>query len=169
MAHSALSSEIKAQIQASASSMQLLRHAAEQAKCKLATDPFATIDVTMVNIGHFKASLSRLELNAIIGSRITETITMVSQVIGLARIQPNEVKYVLLVGGSSRLALVRSMLEEKFPQATVCADLDPDTVVAQGAAQLAAQLHYKEAGILQDVAPLGLGVAINGEVMSVSD
>jgi L1 cell adhesion molecule like protein len=87
----------------------------------------------------------------------------------------DSVEHVVLVGGSSRIPRIRTMLDEYFPRdsgSILCHQVNPDEVVSQGAAVQAAALttHDDERLnniVLVDVAPLSLGVEIAGGIMSV--
>lgn len=155
--------------------MLLLRVAAERAKCELANEHIATVDVALSNMefqGNFKAKLNRFELNSIIGPLIVETMTLVKKVLTDSTTSPNKISHVFLVGGSSRLQLVHKLLTEVFngKENLIRSHLDPDTVVAHGAAELGARLKFGQGATLYDVAPLGLGIATSkrGSIMSVS-
>jgi L1 cell adhesion molecule like protein len=85
------------------------------------------------------------------------------------------IDHVVLVGGSSRIPRIRTMLEERFGQrdgkSILCHSVNPDEVVAQGAAVQAAAITTVDERlnniILVDVAPLSLGVEVAGERMDV--
>lgn len=164
---------VKNLIRCSAQAMQLLRVAAEQIKCDLATSPSSSRTVTMPKLGDdegmvFEARLNRVDLETIIGHLIRTTMTIVNQVIMKAHINEKKITCVVLVGGSSRLPLVQKSLRARFPSAAMRTDIDPDTIVAQGAALLAARIFFKQGEIVHDVAPLGLGIEVQGGIMSVS-
>jgi heat shock protein 1/8 len=92
-----------------------------------------------------------------------------------AKFTRDSVQHVVLVGGSSRIPKIRTMLDEYFPRDTgsiLCHQVNPDEVVSQGAAVQAAALttHDDERLnniVLVDVAPLSLGVETAGGVLSV--
>ena len=81
------------------------------------------------------------------------------------------IENVVLVGGSSRIPRIRTLLEERFGQrngkSPLCLSVNPDEVVAQGAAIQAASLTSQDEItsniLLVDVAPLSLGVEVHGE------
>jgi L1 cell adhesion molecule like protein len=85
------------------------------------------------------------------------------------------IDHVVLVGGSSRIPRIRTMLEERFGQrggkSILCHSVNPDEVVAQGAAVQAAAITTVDERlnniILVDVTPLSLGVEVAGERMDV--
>jgi len=56
------------------------------------------------------------------------------------RISPSEVKFLILVGGSTRLPIIRAKLKALLPSSIDILGINPDLVVAEGAAMLAAQI-----------------------------
>eukprot|EP01023_Acetabularia_acetabulum_P050429 TRINITY_DN5459_c0_g1_i21.p1 TRINITY_DN5459_c0_g1~~TRINITY_DN5459_c0_g1_i21.p1 ORF type:complete len:513 (+),score=101.81 TRINITY_DN5459_c0_g1_i21:48-1586(+) len=89
-----------------------------------------------------------------------------------AQVGKDEVKNILLVGGSTRIPKIKSLIVEFFGgEERLCSSLNPDEAVAQGAALQAATLQnvgsITNALILQDVTPLSLGIAISGGRMAV--
>lgn len=172
LSQSTSSADLIELIKGNPQALQMLRVAAEKAKCELSSEHMATVDVAMPHLdGRFEATLNRAELETIMKHFVDRTLTMLDKVISDAKIVDAKIKHVLMVGGSSRLLPVRAMLEARFPNALVCCDLNPDTVVGAGAGELGAQMLFEEANALLDVAPLGLGIAVggHGEIMSVSN
>lgn len=176
MAQSALSSDIKNLILQCRPAIQRLRVAAEQMKCDLATSIQSSRAVTLprLSAAHgegliFEARLNRVNLECITSPFIRKTMVLVDKAVSLSLIPLSKIKNVVLVGGSSRLLLVRSTLAKRFPHAIMRTELNPDTIVAHGAAMLAAQLLFNNGDLVHDVSPLGLGVRMRGDIMSVSD
>lgn len=167
-------SDIAHSIETSKPAVHQLLVAAERMKCDLATSYQSSLMITLPRLGFeattFEVKLNRVDLESILAPYMTRAMAIVVQTIKQAKIDDlGKIKYILLVGGSSRLQSVRTALKDKFPGATMCTDLNPDTIVAQGAAMLAAQLLTKEDALVQDVAPLGLGVGVEGDILSVSN
>nr|GEW68362.1 heat shock 70 kDa protein [Tanacetum cinerariifolium] len=89
-----------------------------------------------------------------------------------AQLEKNRVDEVVIVGGSTRIPKVQSMLQDFFDGKDLCKTINPDEAVAYGAAVLAAKLNgmgnqMVRDLILLDVTPLSLGWEARGEVMIV--
>jgi L1 cell adhesion molecule like protein len=88
-----------------------------------------------------------------------------------AKMDKSSIHDVVLVGGSSRIPKVQQLLQEFFEGKELCQSINPDEAVAYGAAVQAAMLcdSFKNVPnlVLQDVAPLSLGIGTKGDIMSV--
>jgi molecular chaperone DnaK len=126
-----------------------LRAAAEVIKHRLSSE--SEVGVTVTEIGHglggrtldFQFSMSRQELERLALPIIDRTFDVCREAMGIARLTPNDFDQVLLVGGSTRMPLVRSRVEEFFKK-PLRANINPDEVVAIGAAIQAAALSGAE-------------------------
>lgn len=95
---------------------------------------------------------------------VQKTLEITSQVLRDAEVAPQDVKGVILVGGMTRMPLVQKEVQSFFGKASL-RDVDPDLVVAMGAAQAAYGLRHGSEALLLDVTPLSLGLETMGELV----
>ena len=126
-----------------------LRAAAETVKHRLSTEN--EVHVTVPEVGHavggksvdFEFSMTRGELERLAVPIVDRTFDVCREAMGIARLSTNDFDQVLLVGGSTRIPLVRRRVEEFFKK-PLKANINPDEVVAIGAAIQAAALSGAE-------------------------
>jgi molecular chaperone HscA len=106
-------------------------------------------------------AVNRDSLHAIMEPFVTRSLAICAQALEDARLSPKEVKGVVLVGGSTRSPYVRAQVEAFFGQ-TPLSDINPDEVVAVGAAIQAEGLTQGSDNLLLDVVPLSLGLETMG-------
>ena len=82
-------------------------------------------------------NLTRGHMNDLIGGKIDESIRLCDEAIARARLTVDDIDTIVLVGGSTRLCIVKEKLKEHFPQLTVLETVNPDECVAAGAAKYA--------------------------------
>ena len=155
-----------ADLAADPEAMQELRLAAEAAKCRLSFDERTTLTIPFEAFT-YRREIARTDLEALIGPLVESTLGPCRRALADAGLDPAGVDEVVLVGGSTRIPLVRRRVQEVFGREPH-SRLNPDEVVALGAA---VQAQILAGGItdmlLLDVTPLSLGIETLGGIVSV--
>ena len=155
-----------ADLAADPEAMQELRLAAEAAKCRLSFDERTTLTIPFEGFT-YRREIARTDLEALIGPLVESTLGPCRRALADAGLDPAGVDEVVLVGGSTRIPLVRRRVQELFGREPH-SRLNPDEVVALGAA---VQAQILAGGItdmlLLDVTPLSLGIETLGGIVSV--
>lgn len=144
----------------------VLRHRCEQAKRRL-SEAIGTELMLPHPDGHeVPWTVSRAQLDGWLGGHIGRIRACVREALVQAKVRPTDVDDVLLVGGATRTPAVRTVAGELFDKPPR-ADLDPDHVVALGAAVQAALLandHGVRDVVVTDILPFSLGTGIVRQV-----
>ena len=106
-------------------------------------------------------ALDRAKLETLLAPFVERTAATCRSVLADAELDPGDLSGVVLVGGSTRLPLVRRRVAEVFGREPL-SDIDPDEVVALGAALQAEALSVGSDTLLLDVTPLSLGIETMG-------
>jgi len=152
-------------------SMRRLRTQCEQAKRTLSSTVRATIEVDSLYDGiDFHVTLTRAKFEQLCNEKFRDCLEPCRKVLQDAKISKNEVNEIVLVGGSTRIPKIQTLLSQFFNGKALNKSINPDEAVAWGAAVQAAVLtdsiDQDKAPVLVDVAPLSLGIETAGGVMT---
>jgi Fe-S protein assembly chaperone HscA len=153
-------------LRSDAEAMQEIRLGAEAAKCRLSFDERTVLSIPFERFTYHR-DITRAEVEGLVEPLVATTLGPCRRALADAGLDAKAVGQVVLVGGATRMPLVRRRVEELFGRAPH-SRLNPDEVVALGAA---VQAQILAGGItdmlLLDVTPLSLGIETLGGIVSV--
>lgn len=154
-------------------SLLKIRSVAEKVKCSLSKDTRCSVTLDELAYGpggkplHFNYDLTREGLEFIMADLVERTLTICDEAFAIAEMDPREMDNVVLVGGSTRIPLVKKAVTDYFKRQPQD-EINPDEVVAVGAAIQGASLlepslsMSSPLALLLDVTPLSLCIGTVG-------
>lgn len=152
--------------------LRRLRTAAERAKRTLSSSTEANIEIDALHEGiDFYTKVSRARFEELCADLFRNTLQPVEKALNDAKMDKSSIHDVVLVGGSTRIPKIQSLLQNFFNGKSLNLSINPDEAVAYGAAVQAAILSGDQSSAIQDVllvdvAPLSLGIETAGGVMA---
>jgi endoplasmic reticulum chaperone BiP len=150
--------------------MGKLKREVEKAKRTLSSQMSTRIEIEAFHQGNdFSETLTRAKFEELNMDLFKKTLKPVEQVLKDAKVKKTDIDDIVLVGGSTRIPKVQSMIEEFFGGKKASKGINPDEAVAYGAAVQGGVLSGEEGTgeiVLMDVNPLTLGIETTGGVMT---
>lgn len=151
---------------------QRLREAAEKAKIELSSITTSNINLPFITATpegplHLDATLTRAQLNQMTADLLEKCVGPFQQAMRDAKLEPKDIDHVILVGGATRMPAVQDLVRKLAGGKEPHKGVNPDEVVAVGAAIQAGVLkgEVKEV-LLLDVTPLTLGIETKGGIFT---
>ncbi|MEL7218645.1 MAG: molecular chaperone DnaK, partial [Pseudomonadota bacterium] len=155
--------------------LQRLKEAAEKAKIELSSSATTEVNLPFITARmeggsstplHLVETISRADLEKLVGKLVDRTLDPCKKALADAGVSKDDIDEVILVGGMTRMPKVREVVE-KFFEAKPHTGVNPDEVVAMGAAIQAGVLQGDVKDVLLlDVTPLSLGIETLGGVFT---
>jgi len=149
-----------------------MRTACERAKRTLSSSTVANIEIDSLAEGNdFYTQISRAKFESLCEDLFRSCLKPVEKVILDSKIDKSNIHEIVMVGGSTRIPKIQTMISQYFNGKELCKSINPDEAVAYGAAVQASILagdtnEKTDSLLLLDVAPLSLGIETAGGVMT---
>jgi len=154
--------------------LQRLREACEKAKCELSVSKTSHINMPFIgqdsggNPMHLTMEITRAKFDGLVKHLVGRTLKPIQQALNDASLSASDIDEVIMVGGSTRIPAVQEFVKKQFDGKELNKSVNPDEVVAAGAAIQGAVISGDKTDILLlDVTPLSLGVETAGGIMTV--
>jgi molecular chaperone DnaK len=164
-----IAGDLKLDLRRNGEAVQAIRKAVIHGKIALSSQPSTRLDVELPGGKRYQREITREQFEQLIEPIIQKTVGPSKQALADAKIKPEAIDEVVLVGGSTRIPRVRALVKDLFRREPHT-ELNPDEVVALGAA---VQAHILAGGsaatedmLLLDVTPLSLGIEAMGGVVA---
>ena len=154
-------------------SMSRLKSASEKAKIALAHNKIASVEIDCLFEGiDYSGKISRAKFDDMNDDLFKKTLNQVEEALKDAKLTKGQIDDVVLVGGSTRILKIQTLLSEFFDGKDLRKGINQDEAVALGAAIQAALLNGQQVGEVEkmsilDVTPLSLGIEVYGDKMAV--
>ncbi len=164
--------KLKKDVKTNPRALRRLRTASERAKRTLSSSTQACIELdSLIDGCDFNSTITRARFEDICASDFRKCMNPVEQVLKDAKKSKSQVDEIVLVGGSTRIPKIQSLLTEFFNGKELNRSINPDEAVAYGATVQAAVLTGDQSEglndlLLMDVAPLSMGLETAGGVMT---
>ena len=152
--------------------LRRLRTACERAKRTLSSSTQAVIEIDSLIHGiDFNSTITRARFEDMCATDFRKCMAPVEKVLKDAKKSKSQISEIVLVGGSTRIPKIQTMLREYFNDKELCKNINPDEAVAYGATVQAAILSGAKSEklndlLLMDVTPLSLGLETSRGVMT---
>ena len=161
-------------LEGSATGKTRVKKACEKAKIILSDKDQTTIKLEKVYLGSdLEITFTREQFEELCKPYFDKCLVTVDNALKLAKVKESDIKYIVLIGGSTRIPYIRNMLKNKFKYSKLCFNINPDETVSIGAAIQGAIITQRNDTTIRDVnlfdvTPLSLGIEVIGERMDIN-